>query len=168
MQPKYNIHTLYQEATHTPSNWNHKIGDFDVISIHDKYYGWVKIPKNASTQIKEEFNNNKHIGVVQADQQLDLQSLEWFAVIRDEKERKKSGYGSWVNTRREHNQPIYPIDEVRSNRDLWDEHIAPQEVFLKPFKMHGHKVRTFTLDSSNRQKLNNELSEYLGVQLNLH
>lgn len=166
MIPKYNIHSLYQEATYTPHNWNHKVGEFEVISIHDKYYGWVKIPKNASTLLKEEFINNEHIGIPE-EGKLDLQSLEWFAVLRDEKERTKSGYGSWVNTRRELNQPIYPIDEVKANRDLWDEHMAPQDVFLKPFKIHGHKVRTFTLDSTDRQKLNNELSEYLGVQLNL-
>ena len=166
MIPKYNIHSLYQEATYTPHNWNHKVGEFEVISIHDKYYGWVKIPKNASTLLKEEFINNEHISIPE-EGKLDLQSLEWFAVLRDEKERTKSGYGSWVNTRRELNQPIYPIDEVKANRDLWDEHMAPQDVFLKPFKIHGHKVRTFTLDSTDRQKLNIELSEYLGVQLNL-
>ena len=167
MDAKYNIHTLHQEATSTPSNWNHKVGEFEVISIQDKYYGWVKIPKCASTEIKKEFNDNEHISIVLAGKQLDLQSLEWFAVLRDEKKRIKSGYNSWVNTRREQNKTIYPIEEVKANIDLWDEHIAPQEVFLKPFKIHGYKVKKFICDSSNRQKLNNELSEYLGVQLNL-
>ena len=148
MIPKYNIHSLYQEATYTPHNWNHKVGEFEVISIHDKYYGWVKIPKNASTLLKEEFINNEHISIPE-EGKLDLQSLEWFAVLRDEKERTKSGYGSWVNTRRELNQPIYPIDEVKANRDLWDEHMAPQDVFLKPFKIHGHKVRTLSITTGS-------------------
>lgn len=154
----------------TPAHYNHKFGDFEPFKLKGKHvnFGFVKIPKNMSTKIKEAIQ--KHPDFVEMpdnNPRYDLSDFKFFTVIRPEYERLFSGIDTWlnnddtVNTKTEKMQKT--LVDIITDPYCWDEHVEPQISFLLPFLEHNVKVKVIDLDKD----LNKNLSTFLGIDLDL-
>jgi len=154
----------------TPAHYNHKFGDFEPFKLKGKHvnFGFVKIPKNMSTKIKEAIQKHPDfIEMPNNNPRYDLSDFKFFTVIRPEYERLFSGIDTWlrnddtVHTKTEKMQRT--LVDIITDPCCWDEHLEPQISFLLPFLEHNVKVKVIDLDKD----LNKNLSTFLGIDLDL-
>jgi len=170
-----------QSPYNTPIQYNHSYGDFLLFwqESVERFVGFINIPKNMSTLTKSVLiNHDDFTPVIQGDfenlQHIDLQEIQFFAIIRNEHERARSGYKEWMQVDPSlHNnragakvlsiaqKQYISLDEVLRKPHIWDEHMEPQISFLVPFLNEGVLLKVFKLSSEYLA----EAAEYFGQNI---
>jgi len=177
---EYSNNLVDQAYQNTPPQYNHNIGMcflYNQIST-GRVIGYVNLPKCMSTIIKEALETCLDMKIIpnEANANIEVSNIEFFAVTRDEHERAVSGHREWqsydylirdpVRTKDislptlEEKQSI-TLDELLSKPEIWDEHIEPQVTFLKPFEELDVDLQIFKLDNT----IVAQLTEFFGYNI---
>jgi hypothetical protein len=126
---------------------------------------YMHIDKCGSTSITTAFNYHKK-EFLKMDDMEDPENLAkhlvkednlFFTVVRDPKSRWISGLNEFMCRFK---PPIdYVIDQIKNNKYVFDEHTAPQHIFLRLVLENGGNIKFLKLDSTLSSKVNGVLLE---------
>lgn len=163
--PTFYLHDILKCNHNTPKLFHDKYGQFKSFYIKDILYCYIPIPKCATQDTQRALWSHPDIDTSDRFVPEKVRDAIWFCGHRDPYQRLGSAYHSWVNHATSQGIEPVALQYLLKQPELWDEHIQPQESFLKIFDDNNIAYTKLEVDSSNPELYNKALSNFLNVDI---